>query len=107
MRLLFRSVLGWLALAAALSSLHSVHAQLPLSEYRRFFVQRADQRSRFEKALNLIGKTTFPVGRSFALIAGVTQYPNLPKMEQSLRPAAVDIGKLQAYLKEQEFFDEI
>jgi hypothetical protein len=65
------------------------------------------QRSRFEKALNVIGKTGFPVGRSFALIAGVTQYPNFPPLERSLRPAAVDIEKLQAYLKEQEFFDEI
>jgi len=77
------------------------------AEYQRFLVQRADQRSRFEKALNLIGKTSFPVGRSFALIAGVTEYPNLPPPERSLRPAAVDIEKLQAYLKEQEFFDEI
>jgi tetratricopeptide (TPR) repeat protein len=107
MRLLFRSALGCLAVASALFSLRSVRAQSVGGEYRRFFVQRADQRSRFEKALNLIGRTSFPVGRSFALIAGVTQYPNFPQLERSLRPAAIDIEKLQAYLKEQEFFDEI
>jgi hypothetical protein len=107
MRFLLPSALGWLMLASVLASLRSVQAQSVPGEYQRFFVQRADQRSRFEKALNLIGKTSFPVGRSFALIAGVTQYPNFPPLERPLRPAAVDIEKLQAYLKEQEFFDEI
>ena len=82
-------------------------AQSVPSKCQPFFVQCADQRSRLERALNLIGKTSFPVGRSFAIIAGVTQYPNFPEPEQSLRPAAVDIEKLQAYLKEQEFFDEV
>jgi len=79
----------------------------PSPEYQRNLRPTADQRSRFEKALNLIGKTGFPVGRSFALIAVVTQYPNFPTLEQSLKPAAIDIEKLQKYLKEQEFFDEI
>ena len=60
-----------------------------------------------EKALNLIGLTTQDVGRSFALIAGVSKYPNMPDPQKELPPAAADIEALQNYLKNQEFFDEI
>jgi TPR repeat protein len=102
-----RFVLGCLTLAFGLASPLAGRAQSIPSEYLRFFALRTDQRSRFEKALNLVGNTKFPVGRSFALIAGVTEYPNFRPMERSLTPAKVDIEKLQAYLKEQEFFDEV
>jgi hypothetical protein len=47
------------------------------SEYQRFFVQYGDRRSLFEKALNSVGLTSLDVGRSYALIAGVSRYPNL------------------------------
>jgi hypothetical protein len=76
-------------------------------QYRPLFFYSADQRPLYEKALNSIGLTSIPVGRSYALIAGVTQYPNFPVLERSLRPAAVDIEKLKSYLKDQEYFDEI
>jgi hypothetical protein len=76
-------------------------------KYRRFFYQYADQRQVYEKALNLIGLTSQPVGRSFALIAGVSQYPNLSATDRDLEPAGVDIEKLKTYLKDQEYFDEI
>ena len=76
-------------------------------KYKRLFFHYSDQRSRYEKALNSLGLTSRPVGRSFALIAGVTQYPNFPELERSLKPAEVDIEKLTSYLKDQEFFDEI
>jgi uncharacterized protein len=75
-------------------------------QYKRLFFEYSD-RHLYEKALNSIGQTALPVGRSYALIAGVTQYPNFPVLEQSLKPAAVDIEKLKSYLKGQEFFDEI
>jgi TPR repeat protein len=101
-----RSPVHSFLLAIAFLPTSGVAQSIP-QEYQRLFVQRADRRSQFEKALNLIGKTGFPVGRSFALIAGVTEYPNFPELERSLKPAAVDIQKLQSYLKEQEFFDEI
>lgn len=102
-----RWVFGFLVITSWCPRSILVSAQSIPPEYQRFFVQRADQLSRFEKAFNLIGKTSFPVGRSFALIAGVTQYPNFPELDRSLKPAEVDIEKMQAYLKEQEFFDEI
>jgi TPR repeat protein len=76
-------------------------------EYRGCFVQYVDKRSLPEQALNLIGLSSQDVGRSFALIAGVTQYPNLAPEQQYLKPAAEDLRRLQAYLKDQEFFDEI
>jgi TPR repeat protein len=76
-------------------------------EYRRFFFHYEDKRSFAETALNLIGLTNQEVGRSFALIAGVSSYPNMPLTERQLKPAAIDIKNLQSYLKSYEFFDEI
>ncbi len=75
-------------------------------QYKRLFFEYSD-RGGLEKVVNKLGMTTLKVGRSFALIAGVAQYPNLPVLEQSLKPAAVDIEKLKSYLRDQEYFDEI
>lgn len=77
-------------------------------QYRRLFHQYVDRRSMPEKALNLIGLTNEDVGRSFALIAGVTRYPNFKApLDPTLKPAAADLQNLEQYLKNQEFFDEI
>jgi hypothetical protein len=75
--------------------------------YRQRFVQYGDGRSMTEKVLNLIGLTSQDVGRSFALIAGVSRYPNMSVTDKELPAAAADIDELQSYLKNQEFFDEI
>jgi tetratricopeptide (TPR) repeat protein len=80
--------------------------QVP-QEYRKFFVHYTDKRSIWEKALNLINIEMRDVGRSFALIAGVSHYPNMSFTDRELRPAAVDIERLQEYLRTYEFFDEI
>jgi hypothetical protein len=47
------------------------------------------------------------VGRSFALVAGVSHYPRLPVGSRELHPAEVDRDHLVSYLKNQEFFDEV
>ena len=75
--------------------------------YRKFFVKFEDQRSLGEKLLNWAGSTNLDVGRSFALVAGVSSYPNMPRGQRTLTPAAEDIKKIIAYLKTNEFFDEI
>ena len=78
------------------------------SQYRRFFSHYRDTRSIPERALNIVGLSAQDVGRSFALIAGVSHYPNFrPPLDPSLGAAGVDITKLERYLKTQEFFDEI
>jgi uncharacterized protein len=77
------------------------------SAYTRFFYHYTDRRSLLEKALNSIGLSKLAVPRSFALIAGVTRYPNFPPLERDLRPAAIDLDNLKRYLRDQEFFDEI
>ena len=82
-------------------------ASLVPEPYRQKFVQYVDQRSIPEKALNLVGLSSQQLGRSFALIAGVSKYPNMPELDRELSAAAVDIDELQAYLKSQEFFDEL
>ena len=95
--------LGLLVLISAVG-----HTAAPVDEpYQRFFTHYVDNRSIPEKALNLIGLTTKDVGRSFALIAGVTRYPNMPFLQQELKPAAEDLRHLESYLLDQEFFDEI
>jgi TPR repeat protein len=76
-------------------------------QYKRLFFQYSDQRKWYERALNSLGLPTQRLGRSYALIAGVTQYPNFPPVQRSLKPAEVDIERLKSYLKSQEFFDEI
>jgi Caspase domain len=82
-------------------------AQNVPQEYRRLFARYVDSRSLPEKALNLVGLTGQDVGRSFALIAGVTRYPNMPQAERELKPSEADLRQLAAYLRDQEFFDEI
>src|SRR6185437_10522278 len=82
-------------------------AQVP-PEYKKFIIQNIDQRGVVEKLLNSLGIAQKPVGRSFALIAGVTQYPSLANpLDRTLNEAAWDIDHLVQYLKTEEFFDEI
>lgn len=75
--------------------------------YQRFFVQYGDDRSAFEKALNLVELTTRDVGQSFALIAGVSHYPNMDITRRNLNPAKEDMQRLIDYLRRYEMFDEI
>ena len=77
----------------------------PPAEYkfRKYFVHYVDNRSITERVLNLVGLSDADVGRSFALIAGVSEYEYL----DDLRPAKVDVEKLKKYLETEEFFDEI
>jgi hypothetical protein len=106
-----RSFSRWFGLLAFVWTLGSlateVHAQAkpPVdSRFEKFFWHYVDQRSLPERALNAVGTTVQDVGRSFALITGVYEYP---KMGETLPPAHTDMTKLTHYLKTQEFFDEI
>jgi Caspase domain len=76
-------------------------------KFRQKFVYYVEKRSIWEKVLNSVGLTSQDVGRSFALIAGVSKYPNFPVLDKILPAAGADIDELQDYLKNQEFFDEI
>lgn len=76
-------------------------------DYQAYFVHYVDKRSIWDKALNQIDVESNEIGRSFALIAGVSHYPNMPRTQTELAPAAADIRNLQNYLKDYEFFDEI
>ena len=75
--------------------------------YRQKFVRYVDNRTIKEAMLNYVGLTGKDVGRSFALIAGVAQYPNMPEIYKTLSPAAADIDELTNYLINQEMFDEV
>jgi hypothetical protein len=100
--------LACLALLTTMASIANAQSRPAVPpNYTRFFIQYADRRPMAEKMLNLVGVTSNQVGRSFALIAGVTRYPNMSPLTQDLQPAAADLRQLQAYLKDQEVFDEI
>ncbi|MCI5115710.1 MAG: hypothetical protein D3912_13010 [Candidatus Electrothrix sp. AX1] len=76
-------------------------------QYRKYLFENRDTRSLPEKILNKVGLTRADVGRSFALLCGISTYPNIQGKHGNLKPAAEDIQKLQAYLKQHEFFDEV
>jgi hypothetical protein len=101
-------VLLWAAVfvLAAPISLRAQSTSVP-EKYRPYIVLNVDHRGIFQKGLNLIGKSSVPVGRSFALLAGVTRYPNLPLTQQVLEAASIDLDNLQRYLRDQEYFDVI
>ncbi|MBY5393159.1 MULTISPECIES: caspase domain-containing protein [Rhizobium] len=73
----------------------------------RVFFENRDNRSVLEQALNVAGMSRQGTSPGFALLAGVSHYPKLPKTEQELKPAAEDIKKLANYLVDQEHFDEV
>ncbi len=78
-----------------------------LEQYQRFFAHYVDKRSITERIWNSIGFTFQDVGRSFALIAGISYYPKLPYPYSELKAAEEDLTKLVDYLKSAESFDEI
>ncbi|CAK8711227.1 hypothetical protein KKHLCK_00220 [Candidatus Electrothrix laxa] len=84
-----------------------LYAQDVPPQYRQYFVKYTDKRSIAEKVFNIAGVTNADVGRSFALICGISKYPKMKGEKGDLVPAAEDIRKLQRYLKRYEFFDEI
>ena len=61
----------------------------------------------WEKALNMVRLSQREVGRSFALVAGVSDCQTSRGPERTLPAAAEDIRKLTDYLRTQEFFDGI
>lgn len=77
------------------------------AECMRFVHQYKDKRSLLEKSLNAIGKTDLRIGRSVAVIAGASNYPNLSKSQRHLEPAAADLEKLRKHLIDNEYFDEV
>jgi hypothetical protein len=76
-------------------------------QYVRFFQRAADERSLSERMLNIAGFTAQTYGRSFALVVGVSRYPNIPGPNGNLAPAAEDVRKITAYLSTYERFDQI
>jgi Caspase domain len=76
-------------------------------QYQRFFVHYSPNRSITSAVLSKAGLDDAHIGRSFALIAGISSYPNLRPADRDLTPAGEDVKKLADYLKNVEFFDEI
>jgi hypothetical protein len=86
----------------------SVNAQNVPDQYKKYFFKFEDNRSVMEKVLNAAGLSNEDVGRSFALICGISEYPKMGALEErTLAPAAEDIRKMKKYLQQNDFFDEI
>lgn len=77
-------------------------------QYAKYFIHKKDNRSMTERILNAVNLTSQDVGRSFALLANVSKYPNMKvAMDKELPSAGEDIRKLKQYLIKYEFFDEV
>ncbi|MHC4111076.1 MAG: hypothetical protein ACYSUY_08370, partial [Planctomycetota bacterium] len=88
-----------LFMAGLLVSTARAQKEPPVPEqYQGYFARYEDKRSFLEKALNLVHLTKQDVGRSFALIVGVSTYPNTPPLDKELTPAAADMRQLEEYL---------
>ncbi len=77
------------------------------TQYQRYFARYIDGRTLPEQMLNRVGMTTRAYGRGFALIAGISKYPNIKGNGSDLAPAGEDVRKLVNYLTTYEKFDEI
>src|SRR5450631_4188032 len=76
-------------------------------DFKKYLIHYVDRRSLPERLLNSVSLTSYDPGRSFALIAGVSHYYKMPQAQRYLAPADRDLDLLIAYLKDQQFFDEI
>lgn len=97
------AVLAGLAFSTVLVT-SSAEAEIPdwvPERYHRFFVCYVDERPIWERAPNNLDVNVGKTGRSFALIAGVSRYPNMSGREANLVPSRVDIEKLTAYLSKE------
>jgi formylglycine-generating enzyme required for sulfatase activity len=97
---------SWMALATWLPTVVCAQ-EARLEDNPQIMVHRVDRRTLSDKALSVIGLSDSQVGRSFALVAGVENYPGLQDNDKTLPAAGEDLRKLVKYLKEEEFFDEI
>ncbi len=73
-------------------------------EYQSYFTHYSDARSLPKRLSHALGYEQDPIGRSHALLAGVSMYPRIP---DKLEPADEDLKKLEAWLKRSGHFDEI
>src|ERR1700738_758276 len=84
----------------------SVTPDVP-DEYQRFFYHYSPVRSIPSNVITQAGLDSARLGRSFALIAGISRYPHLQPAYRDLSAASEDVKKLADYLSNVEFFDEV
>jgi hypothetical protein len=97
--------------AAAIGFAATASADVPdwvPPQYVKFFTRSVDERPAWEKALDYLNVQVGETGKSFALVAGISNYPNMSGRERDLFPARLDVEKMASYLAgEPESFNEI
>lgn len=76
-------------------------------EYNHLFYFFHDGRAIRDEDLNKIGLLGPQIGRTFVLLAGVTEYKNMPATLSKLPAAEADLKNLSAYFRQEGFADEI
>jgi hypothetical protein len=76
-------------------------------QYRPFFKKYKVGRSMPASVLLAHGIEDHKLGRSYALVAGISHYPHLPDDKQQLPQARVDVEGLVKFITSSEYFDEI
>ena len=92
----------WLILPGLLVTT-TCHSQDVPESYKSFFDTYQPKEWK-ESLLNRIGLSEESMGRSFALVAGVSDYVGT---QHDIAPASEDIRKVVSFLREGELFDEI
>jgi hypothetical protein len=76
--------------------------------YAKYFHRYVDERPAWERALGFLQIPVSGDSKAFALVAGVSDYPNMSGPHGDLAPARLDVEKMVAYLeREPESFNEI
>ena len=100
-----------LAFIALAGSARPETANLPSwvpPQYAKFIVRYVDERPPWQRALSYLNVSVGDTGRSFALVAGVSKYPQMGGRAGDLWPAKLDVEKMTAYLSgAPESFNEI
>ncbi len=92
---------------AARAETASIPSWVP-PQYAKFVVRYVDDRPTWQRALGYLNVSVGNIGRSFALIAGVSKYPGISGDAGDLWPARLDVEKMTAYLSgAPESFNEI
>ena len=92
----------------AISAANAAAPEWVPERYAKYFYRYVDERPAWERALGFLNIPVAENGKAFALVAGVSNYPNMSGSHGNLEPARLDVEKMVAYLeREPESFNEI
>lgn len=104
-----RTRVRWSIFLVLLSSVAFAQQDPPAPEkYRQLFAYYSDGKRLTTEDQLAIGLLTSELNRTFALVSGISHYPNMTEAShRDLPAAAADLDNLVEYLRNEQFADEI